>query len=211
MDEKEQEQQLLSPAPKEEAQPSGAGAAQESGDAKESRQHRISHGQQKRRQRSVFQYIAILFAAAFVLLFITYRMDRRQYELMQEQNEGQISDLQQTISAFQSLQGLQEENAALKEKVSELEEQAAQQESQMDELQQNNTQLQDTLSKTSSALDWFWQIDEAYVRGRYSLCRQLITSLEEAGLVEYLPKESVTYNGRFSPYDRYQEIYEALY
>ena len=31
--------------------------------------------------------------AAFVLLFITYRMDRRQYELMQEQNEGQISDL----------------------------------------------------------------------------------------------------------------------
>ena len=71
MDEKEQEQQPLSPAPKEEAQPSGAGAAQESGDAKESRQHRISHGQQKRRQRSVFQYIAILFAAAFVLLFIT--------------------------------------------------------------------------------------------------------------------------------------------
>ena len=211
MDEKEQEQQPLSPAPKEEAQPSGAGAAQESGDAKESRQHRISHGQQKRRQRSVFQYIAILFAAAFVLLFITYRMDRRQYELMQEQNEGQISDLQQTISAFQSLQGLQEENAALKEKVSELEEQAAQQESQMDELQQNNTQLQDTLSKTSSALDWFWQIDEAYVRGRYSLCRQLITSQEEAGLVEYLPKESVTDNGRFSPYDRYQEIYEALY
>ena len=197
MDEKEQEQQPLSPAPKEEAQPSGAGAAQESGDAKESRQHRISHGQQKRRQRSVFQYIAILFAAAFVLLFITYRMDRRQYELMQEQNEGQISDLQQTISAFQSLQGLQEENAALKEKVSELEE--------------NNTQLQDTLSKTSSALDWFWQIDEAYVRGRYSLCRQLITSLVEAGLVEYLPKESVTDNGRFSPYDRYQEIYEALY
>ena len=69
MDEKEQEQQLLSPAPKEEAQPSGAGAAQESGDAKESRQHRISHGQQKRRQRSVFQYIAILFAAAFVLVY----------------------------------------------------------------------------------------------------------------------------------------------
>ena len=29
--------------------------------------------------------------------------------------------------------------------------------------------------------------------------------------MEYLPKESVTDNGRFSPYDRYQEIYEALY
>ena len=36
------------------------------------------------------------------------------------------------------------------------------------------------------------------------------SKLEEAGLVEYLPKESVTDNGRFSPYDRFQEIKEAV-
>ena len=60
-------------------------------------------------------------------------------------------------------------------------------------------------------MDWFWQIDEAYVRGRWSLCRQLIESLNEAGLVQWLPTESTTDNERFSPYDRYQEIYEALY
>lgn len=38
----------------------------------------------------VFQYIAILFAAAFVLLLFTYIMDRRQYELIQDQNQAQI-------------------------------------------------------------------------------------------------------------------------
>ena len=67
------------------------------------------------------------------------------------------------------------------------------------------------LDKTIRALDLFWQIDEAYVRGRYSLCRQLIAGLQEQELAEYLPKESTTDNDRFSPADRYQEIYAALY
>ena len=63
---------------------------------------------------------------------------------------------------------------------------------------------------TAQAMDFFWQIDEAYVRGRYSLCRELIASLENGRLTAYLPKESATDTDRFSPYDRYQEIYEAL-
>ena len=61
------------------------------------------------------------------------------------------------------------------------------------------------------AMDLFWQIDEAYVLGRYSLCRTLIQALEEGGLSSYLPQESITDNGRFSPADRYQEIRDALY
>lgn len=60
-------------------------------------------------------------------------------------------------------------------------------------------------------MDWFWQIDEAYVLGRFSLCRDLIQSLEDGGLVEYLPQDSITDNDRFSPALRYQEIREALY
>ena len=59
-------------------------------------------------------------------------------------------------------------------------------------------------------MDWFWQINEAYVRGRYTQARTLIEDMGEE-LPEYLPKESITDNDRFSPYDRYQEIYEALY
>ena len=71
------------------------------------------------------------------------------------------------------------------------------------------------LQRTKEAMDYFWQIDEAYVRGRYSLCRDLIAVLEdtssgEAPLKSYLPQESYTDNGRFSPADRYQEIWDAL-
>lgn len=171
----------------------------------------LTPGQQKRRQKSVFQYIAILFGAAFVLLLFTFVMERRQYQLLQEQNEAQIDDLQQSVTAVQSLNSLYEENAALKEKTQELEEENQDLQEQVDQLEQQVSDLSVQAEKTSQAMDWFWQIDEAYVRGKYALCRQLIESLEEANLKEWLPKESITDNGRFSPYDRYQEIYDALY
>ena len=68
--------------------------------------------------------------------------------------------------------------------------------------------------KLIQAMDLFWQIDEAYVRGRYSLCRELIGRMEDlsagSALKEYLPTESTTDNDRFSPADRYQEIYDAV-
>ena len=56
---------------------------------------------------------------------------------------------------------------------------------------------------------WFWQINEAYVRGRYTQARELIAGMGTE-LASCLPKESVTDTDRFSPYDRYQEICAAL-
>ena len=149
--------------------------------------------------------------AAFVLLLFTFVMERRQYQLLQEQNEAQIDDLQQSVNAVQSLNSLYEENAALKEKTQELEEENQDLQEQVDQLEQQVSDLSVQAEKTSQAMDWFWQIDEAYVLGRYSLCRELIQEIQDAGLVDYLPKESITDNGRFSPSGRYQEIYEALY
>ena len=65
--------------------------------------------------------------------------------------------------------------------------------------------------KGLQAMDWFWQIDEAYAKGRYALCRSLIKSLDEAELTDYLPTESITNNGRFSPADRLAEIRNKVY
>lgn len=171
----------------------------------------MTHGQQRRRQRSVFQYVAILFGAAFLLLLVTFLMERRQYEQIQEENQEQIDDLRQSVSAVQSLEELYSENAALREQVDELETQLEQSQEQAGDLAQANEALSLQLERTGQAMDWFWQIDEAYVRGRYSLCRDLMENLEEAGLAVYLPRESITDNGRYSPYDRYQEIRDALY
>ena len=65
--------------------------------------------------------------------------------------------------------------------------------------------------KGLQSMDWFWQIDEAYVRGRYALCRSLIKSLDEAGLAETLPRVSITENDRFSPYDRLRVIRDIVF
>lgn len=69
--------------------------------------------------------------------------------------------------------------------------------------QQENTKL-------ARAMDLYWQIDEAFVLGRNDRCRGLIQILESEALAPVLPTVSTTDNGRFSPYDRYAEICEAL-
>lgn len=173
-----------------------------------------SRNQQIRRQRSVFQYIAILFAAAFVLLLFTFVMERRQSQLLIQQSEEQIDDLQRSVSAVQSLQNLYDENAALHEQVEGLKDQLAAMENEAASAQTAVDELTTQLKKTREAMDWFWQLDEAYVRGRYSLCRDIISTMEDTSagspLKDYLPVESATHNDRFSPYHRYQEIRDKL-
>lgn len=201
----EEKKEVLTPQTEEAAAPTGEATPP-------AEERPLTKGQQKRRQNSVFQYIAILFAAAFVLLLFTSMMERRQFEALQRENQEQIDDLQQdSITAVNSLNGLYKENDKLKEQVAELEEQLQQQTQLYQSKQETLLQNQESLEKSLQAMDWFWQIDEAYARGRYSLCRSLIRNLESAGLVEYLPRESTTANDRFSPYDRFQEIYEILY
>ena len=139
-------------------------------------------------------------------MLMAYLMDQRQNEVVQDINQS-ISGLQESLSDQNSLQDIYEDNIALIDQVDQLEEQIDQLTKEKDAL---TGQLTDQ-EKANQAMDWFWQIDEAYVLGRYSLCRDLIQKIQDAGLVDYLPKESVTDNGRFSPAGRYQEIYEALY
>ena len=166
-------------------------------------------GQQRRRRQSVVLYITILFAAAFALLLMTYAMDQRRSNETLGDLTSSVSDLKDSLSGMQTAQSALEENGALKNEIQDLQEQ-------IDTLTAAGEQQGQVLERTKEAMDYFWQIDEAYVRGRYSLCRDLIAVLEdtssgEAPLKNYLPQESYTDNGRFSPADRYQEIWDALY
>ena len=191
-------------APRDEAENTAAPAPENKG---EKAPAYVPPATREKRQRSVVHYIAILFAAAFVLMLLTYLMDQRQNEAVVNSLNQSLTDLQTSLSDRSSLQDIYEDNLALIDQVDQLEDQVAQ-------LQQERDSLSAQLSsqeKTAQAMDWFWQIDEAYVLGRYSLCRELIQELQDAGLVDYLPKESITDNGRFSPSGRYQEIFDALY
>lgn len=157
---------------------------------------------QQRRRSSVFRYITVLFAAAFILLLYTFMMERRQ-------SQQQIDDLRQSASATKTLQGLLDENSLLKIKIDELGEQVKELKRQLAAAQADQSEAETQLQaqeRAVQAMHWFWQIDEAYVRGRNKLCRELIQSLEDAGLQNDLPRENFTQNDRFSPYDRYLEI-----
>ena len=133
--------------------------------------------QQRKRQRSVVFYIGILFAAAFLLLAMSFAMERRQNaEDMDDLNQS-LTGLKDSVSAMQSVQKLYEENTALLERVAELEEDLARAEEQRNYLA-DKVESQDAekgvLQNSVQALDWFWQINEAYVRGRYTTARNLI-------------------------------------
>lgn len=179
--------------------------------------HNLQHKADRARtgtKRSVFTYMIILFLAAFIMLLLAYMMQQRS-------SVDAIDGLKDSVSAIQTAQEVYEENSLLREQISQLEEQIRQLEDEIKAQQNNAGQLETViqslqqqaldLERSSQALDWFWQINEAYVRNRYSLARELIETLQTTGLTDYLPKESITNNGRFSPYNRYQEIYEALY
>ena len=163
--------------------------------------------QDRKRQRSVVFYISILFAAAFLLLSMSLMMERRQHAENLEDLNQSLSGLKDSVSAMQSVQQLYEENSALQERVSELEATVKELTTQIDGL---NKDLKDQ-EKTAQAMDWFWQINEAYVRNRWTTARTLVQQMKDANLEDYLSQESVTDTGRFSPADRYQEIYDRLY
>ena len=171
-------------------------------------QHDAEHERPPRnKQQSVLIYLVILFAAAFLLMALSYLMQRRS-------SDATIEDLRESVTAMQSVGDIQTQNENLRQQVTDLEEQ-------LEEAQRELEGMQDTLDtltvreeKLIQAMDLFWQIDEAYVRGRWTLCRELIGRMEDitqgSALKEYLPKESTTDNERFSPADRYQEIYDDV-
>lgn len=175
---------------------------------------RTSRGQQRRRQRSVFQYITVLFAAALVLLLYTFMMERRQFELQQQEDQSNINTLQQqSVSTLQTLQGMTEENKQLKDQVSGLSEEIEALKGQLADAGKDQSSLKDRLQsaeKVSQAMEWFWQLNDAYVRGRLAKCRELIASMEAAGLTGFLPSENSAHEDYLSPADRYAEIHKRV-
>ncbi len=153
------------------------------------------------KQRSVLLYILLLFVAACLLILFSYLMQRRN-------NDQMLDGLNQSVSAMQSISNLQEENKTLTQENNALENEVTRLEAEAAALEAEV----EALERRSQAMDWFWQIDENYVRGRYGTARDLIEAMAEAGLgKDDLATESVTDTGRFSPADRYQEIYDKLY
>ena len=150
-------------------------------------QHEAEHEKPTKRNPVLF-YLMILFAAAFLLLLMSFLMQRRA-------NQEAIDNLQETSnSATQSLQNTIAQNETLTKQV--------------EDLQSAVSDNQQTIRDQEDRLEELEQENEELTKSTQA--RTLIEDMGEE-LPEYLPKESITDNDRFSPYDRYQEICEALY
>lgn len=174
--------------------------------SEEGLQHAAEHAKPGKKN-PVLLYLVILFAAAFVLLLMSYLMQQRS-------NQAAMDNLQQTSnSAVQSLENLITERDTLATQAEELEKQLDQLKADLKDAQTDAQALQqqsDTLSRQLKAMEYFWQIDDYYARGYYTQARALIETVEEQGLQTALPTENTTGTDRFSPAQRYQEIRDAL-
>lgn len=177
-------------------------------------QHEAEHARPHKKV-SVMGYLTILFAAAFLLLLLSYFMQQRA-------NEQAISGLEATSNnAFDSINNLIAEKDRLTEQVEDLKGQV---EDLQEELADTQGQLTDAQSdadtaqtaqadarKALEAMDWFWRIQRQFSRGYYTDASNMIEEFEAAGLPQYLPQEALTgREGDPSPAQQYQEIRDAL-
>lgn len=160
----------------------------------------------KKKNSAVVNYIIILFLCAFLLMMMTYLMEQRKVA-------ENIDGLRTSVSAMKSVGELYEENTQLNEELNQLEQDAIQRDydiaDQAEEILALEAEVADW-HKLSEAMDWFWQINEAFVSGKKTLAMSLIESMEEEGLELYLPLESATDNGRYAAAFRYLEIKKEL-
>lgn len=188
MAESEKDRNSSSPAPekKEERKPSARTRAR---------------GQQRRSQRSVFQYITVLFAAAFLLLLMTYMMQQRL-------NKAEIDDLQQSSnSTLQTLENIIAERDQLRQENQELSDQLE------DAVQaaENSAATAKEQARALEAMDWFWRIQRQFSRGYTRAARELAEQFEATGLVDALPDVSYAEPDGPSPKQQYAELYDLLF
>ncbi len=149
-------------------------------------------------KKPVIIYILILFIVAFFLMALSF--------LMHQRNNAEAIQLRESIAAMKDAQLAEERAADLENQLAKFQEACTQAElrAQAANDAQNNTAH--TLERTQEAMEWFWQLDEAFLQGDTDMCRIILETMNQnaaSPMSDYFPQDSKTA-------DRYQEILESL-
>lgn len=171
-------------------------------------QHEAEHAR-PRKKVSVLGYLTILFAAAFLLLLLSYFMQQRT-------SQDTIDDLKSSVNAMQSVGDLVEQNKALHEENDTLK-------TELEALREQNSALDDqnrryytiimNQEKEITSMDWLWRIQRAYSRGAKADAKKLAQEFEAADLPRWLPSdssESAYFPDGPSPAEQYAALLDAL-
>lgn len=160
------------------------------------RQARHARQEKRNQQGRVFTYLAILFAAAFVLLLMAYFMQQRT-------SEQTIGTLKASITSIQSLDELIEENQALREENRELENALEYARSQyQSSIDQQKKTMSEVTEKTHELASWeaFFEADQLFRDNMYTRCADLLRELAQHSYYATPPGAE----------ERAREIYETL-
>ena len=147
-------------------------------------------------KKPVVVYIMILFIVAFLLMALSFLMHQRS-------NTEALGKLQNSVTAMQEVQAIQE-------KVIQLQEELDKTEDQMDEL---NQQLQERdaavadAAKDADALLALYTLQQQFSAGNYDACLATMQRMEDEDLIACLPKESAEVT---APAQRYEQLKEAV-
>ena len=133
-------------------------------------------------KKPVIVYIMILFIAAFLLMAWSFFSHQRS-------NTEALGRLQSSMTAMQEVQELQDQVIALQKELAEAREAADTFEDANETARNQASHLEYTLERTQEAMEWFWQLDEAYLKSDLEMCKTILVEMEkntESPMTEYL-------------------------
>ena len=135
-------------------------------------QHDAEHERPSKHTPSVVLYLMILFAAAFLLLLMSFLMQNRS-------NREAMDHLEETSnSAMESLENRLRENEELKAQVAQLEEENDKLTQQVQQANDQARQEQEELTSVLQALSDLNTLRGLYNQGRYSDARDFLAGLD---------------------------------
>lgn len=168
-------------------------------------QHEAEHSRPKKKV-SVVGYLAILFAASFLLLLLSYFMQHRS-------SEETINDLTNSMNNLQSLGNLVDQNKALLEKNQTLQDQLTEAQNALKDAQSELKEQEETQAEAKrqlASMDWLWRIQRAYSRGNKTEAKTLVQSFEASGLPSSLPQAPLAQSEGPSPAEQYTALLTAI-
>ena len=147
-------------------------------------------------KKPVVVYIMILFIVAFLLMALSFLMHQRS-------NTEALGQLQNSVSAMQEVQAVQDKVIQLQEELDKAE----------DEMDGLNKQLQEKdaavadAAKDTEAMLALYTLQQQYSAGNYDACLATMQRMEDEDLIACLPKESAEVT---APAQRYEQLKEAV-
>lgn len=158
-------------------------------------------------KKPVVMYIMILFIAAFLLMALSFLMHQRS-------NTEVLGKLQNSVTAMQEVQELQDRIIELQEEMSDMEDTLSDKETALEKAQsaaekQQATYVSDLAAaeKETEALLELYTLQQQFSAGDYDACMETMQFMETQGLVELLPKED---DAVTPPAQRYEQLKEAV-